>query len=213
LLKGTRYYWRIDERNGAGVTTGTVWSFTATGTLTTLLSDSFTSGSTTNWAPSVGTWGISSDGGNNVYRQSNTSGDGRSFTSTGTSWVDQIVTARVKPTVFNGTDRLVAILGRRQPGVNSYYYATLRNSNRVEIKKLTNGSGSTLASKTFTVSAGTWYPVALEITGTSTTTLRLYIDGVLQLTATDSTSPYTSGVAGLQTFYTSANFDDVLIAR
>ena len=28
LANSGTYYWRIDERNGAGVTTGTVWSFT-----------------------------------------------------------------------------------------------------------------------------------------------------------------------------------------
>jgi lysophospholipase L1-like esterase len=28
LVPGTLYYWRIDERNGSGATTGTVWSFT-----------------------------------------------------------------------------------------------------------------------------------------------------------------------------------------
>jgi uncharacterized repeat protein (TIGR02543 family) len=28
MTPGTTYYWRIDERNGSGVTTGTVWSFT-----------------------------------------------------------------------------------------------------------------------------------------------------------------------------------------
>ncbi|MCX7045115.1 MAG: hypothetical protein NTX50_06485 [Candidatus Sumerlaeota bacterium] len=29
LISGMTYYWRIDERNGNGVTTGTVWTFTA----------------------------------------------------------------------------------------------------------------------------------------------------------------------------------------
>src|SRR6185503_18644851 len=28
LAAGTLYYWRIDEKNGSGTTTGTVWSFT-----------------------------------------------------------------------------------------------------------------------------------------------------------------------------------------
>jgi hypothetical protein len=30
MLTGTTYYWRVDEKNSAGTTTGTVWSFTTT---------------------------------------------------------------------------------------------------------------------------------------------------------------------------------------
>lgn len=31
MSAGTTYYWRVDERNGSGTTTGTVWSFTTAG--------------------------------------------------------------------------------------------------------------------------------------------------------------------------------------
>ena len=48
------------------------------------------------------------------------------------------------------------------------------------------------------LTVGQTYRVRLEMTGTTTTTLKLYVNGVLMLTATDSTSPFTAaGKAGI----------------
>ena len=156
------------------------------------------------WITSVGTWGVVTDGSTKVYRQSNDVGDGRAWSASG-PWTDQVITARVKPTAWNGTDRLVAVVGRLQDATN-YYFASLRSSDRIEIKKLVDGRSTTLASKTLPVSLNAWRTVRFAITGTD---LRLYIDGVLQLSATDST--YASGRAGLATFYATANFDDFVV--
>ena len=156
------------------------------------------------WTTSVGTWGVVTDGSTKVYRQSNDVGDGRAWSTSG-PWTDQVITARVKPTAWNGTDRLVAVVGRLQDATN-YYFATMRSSNRIEIKKLVDGGSTVLASKTFTVSLDAWRTVRFEIIGTD---LRLYIDEVLQLSATDST--YASGRAGLATFYATADFDDFVV--
>jgi pectate lyase len=116
-----------------------------------------------------------------------------------------VITARVKPTAWNGTDRLVAVVGRLQNATN-YYFATMRSSNRIEIKKLVDGHSTLLASTPFKVSLDAWRTVRFEIIGAN---LRLYVDGVLQLSATDST--YASGRAGLATFYATANFDDFVV--
>jgi len=206
LLAGTTYFWRIDERNAAGVTTGALWSFaTAGGGGTTLFSDDFESGTAANWTALSGTWAVVTDG-SKVFRQSNNVDNARASTNAG-PWTDQIITARVKPTAFNGTDRFVAVLGRLQ-NATTYYYATMRSSNKIEIKKLVNGSSTTLASKAFTVSLNTWRTVKLEIVGTS---LRLSIDGTLQLSATDTS--FTSGKVGLATFNATAEFDDVLVTN
>jgi serine/threonine protein kinase len=156
------------------------------------------------WTTSVGTWGVVIDGSTKVYRQSNDVGDGRAWSASG-PWTDKVITARVKPTAWNGTDRLVAVAGRLQNATN-YYFATMRSSNQIEIKKLVDGRSTVLASKPFTVSLNAWRTVRFEIIGTN---LRLYIDGVLQLSATDST--YASGSAGLATFYATANFDDFVV--
>jgi pectate lyase len=156
------------------------------------------------WTTSVGTWDVVTDGSAEVYRQSNAVGDGRAWSTSG-PWTDQVITARVKPTAWNGTDRLVAVVGRLQDATN-YYFATMRSSNRIEIKKLVDGGSTVLASKPFTVSLDTWRTVRFEIIGTD---LRLYIDEVLQLSAADST--YASGRAGLATFYATADFDDFVV--
>jgi len=46
LTGNTVYYWRIDEKNDIGTTTGVVWSFTTTSTIT-IFSDGFESGNFT----------------------------------------------------------------------------------------------------------------------------------------------------------------------
>jgi len=156
------------------------------------------------WTTSVGTWSVVTDGSTKVYRQSNDVGDGRAWIPSG-PWTDMVITARVKPTAWNGTDRLVAVVGRLQNATN-YYFATMRSSNRIEIKKLVDGHSTLLASTPFKVSLDAWRTVRFEIIGAN---LRLYVDGVLQLSATDST--YASGRAGLATFYATANFDDFVV--
>jgi len=77
---------------------------------------------------------------------------------------------------------------------------------RLELKKLVNGSSTTFASKSFTVSPNTWYTVRLEVIGSA---LSLYVNGTLQLTANDS--QFAAGRAGLATFFASAVFDDVVV--
>jgi hypothetical protein len=45
MSSSTTYYWRIDEVNGGGTTTGTVWSFTTAASGTIYFSENFNSGS------------------------------------------------------------------------------------------------------------------------------------------------------------------------
>ena len=51
-----------------------------------------------------------------------------------------------------------------------------------------------LVSKSYAISTGTWYDVKLVVEGTS---IRLYVNGVLQLSATDSS--LSTGAIGLIT--------------
>jgi pectate lyase len=169
---------------------------------TTLFSDDFEDGNSTGWSTSGGSWSVTADG-TKVYRQGGTSADARALA--GSSWGDQSVQARVKPISFNGSDRFVAVLARVQSST-SYYYLALRSSGTLELKKLSSGSSTTLASKSFSVSTGSWYTLRLEARGS---TLTGYVNGAQQLSATDTA--FASGKIGLATFYASASFDDVLV--
>jgi pectate lyase len=169
----------------------------------TLFSDDFEDGNSTGWSGSGGSWSVATDG-SGVLRQSGTSSDARSTAGT-QSWTDYSVQARVKPTAFNGSNRFVAVLARVQSNT-SYYYVALRGNNTVELKKLVNGSSTTLDTASLTVSTNTWYTVRLDVAGTS---LRGYVNGNLLTEATDS--QYSSGRIGVATFYGSANFDDVVV--
>jgi hypothetical protein len=170
----------------------------------TLFSDNFEDGNSTGWTTSGGTWSVGTDG-SLAFRQSATTLDARALAGS-SSWTDYLVQARVKPTAFNGTNRFVAVLARAQ-SATSYYYVAVRSNNTVELKKLTNGTGTTLRSAALTVSINTWYTVGLEVNGS---TLRAFVNGTLVATATDTA--YAAGTAGLATFYATASFDDVVVS-
>jgi pectate lyase len=65
---------------------------------------------------------------------------------------------------------------------------------------------TTLASKTFTVSANQWYNVTFSVIGSS---LKLYVNDTLQLSATDT--KFTAGQIGVGTYYSTAEFDDIVV--
>lgn len=170
----------------------------------TLLSDTFEDGNANGWTVSGGTWSVVTDG-SQAYRQSNTgSSDSRTWTGS-SGWTNYSVQVRVKPLSWNGSNRFVALLARRQ-SATSYYYVTLRSSNLLELKKLVSGSVVTLASRSFTVATGTWYTLRLDVNGSS---LAAYVNGAQQLTATDT--QYTAGDAGVATYFGTASFDDFLV--
>ena len=192
---------------GAGVTTiaiGLAVGLAGSAQAATLLSDDFEDGNSSGWTTNGGSWSVATDG-SRVFRQSGTSSDARALTGS-TSWTDYSVQARVKVTAFNGTDRFAAVLARVQ-GSTSYYYLTLRSSNRIELKRLVSGSSTVLDSAPLSVTTGTYYTLKLEVAGT---TLRGSVNGVLLTEATDTR--WTAGRIGVATFNASANFDDVLVA-
>jgi pectate lyase len=177
--------------------------FTVGAGAATVFSDDFEDGNATGWTTSGGTWTVATDG-DRAYRQGGTSSDARARAGS-TAWNDYTVTADVKPLAFNGTDRFVAVLARVQSNT-SYYYLTLRNSNRIELKKLVGGSSTTLASASFTVTAGTEYRVGLRVRGSALTGT---INGATLLSASDT--QFSTGQVGLATFNASADFDNVRV--
>jgi pectate lyase len=175
----------------------------STASAATLFSDDFEDGNSSGWTTSGGSWSVITDG-SRVFRQSGTSSDARARAGTST-WTDYAVTARVRPTAFNGSNRFVAVLARAQSNT-SYYYLALRQNNTVELKKLVGGSSTTLASAPVTVTLGTWYTLRLEVSGTQ---LRGNVNGGTVLAATDS--QFRSGQIGVATFNASASFDNVVV--
>ncbi len=146
-----------------------------------LFSDNFDDGNASGWTTQNGTWSVVQDGGSYVYKQTSSS-EGRASAGN-TSWTDYAVEANVKVDNWNGTNR-VYVAGRYQDG-NNFYAASLYNSNggKLEIRKKVSGSTTTLATLDYPLTTGTWYTVKLELVGS---TIRMYVNGVLQLTKDDS---------------------------
>ena len=129
----------------------------------TLFSDDFEDGNSTGWTTSGGSWSVATDG-SRVFRQSGTSSDARARAGT-SSWTDYTVTARVKPTAFNGSNRFVAVLARAQSNT-SYYYLALRSNNTVELKKLVERLvHDARHARRSRSPLGTWYTLRLEVSG------------------------------------------------
>ena len=92
------------------------------------------------------------------------------------------------------------VIGRFNTANTSFYMARWENDNTWNIVKWSNGAPTWLATSP-TQSAlvvGETYRVRLEMSGTTNTLLRLYVNGVQKASVTDSSSPFTAaGKAGL----------------
>lgn len=169
-----------------------------------IFTDTFDDGQADGWTTQYGSWSVVTDSGSPVFYQSSTT-EGRARAGNA-SWTDYSVEAKVKVDNWNGSNRTY-VAGRYQDG-NNYYAASLYNSSggKLEIRKKVNGSTTTLAAKNFALSAGTWYTVKLVLNGSQ---LQMYVDGQLQLTATDSS--LSSGGIGLIAYKTVSKFDQVTV--
>ena len=103
---------------------------------------------------------------------------------------------------YKGTFASIAggVIGRYNTGATSFYMARWENDETWNIVKWSNGAPAWLASTAVlpNLTVGQTYRVRLEMSGAATTTLKLYVNGVLLLTTTDSTSPFTAaGKAGI----------------
>jgi hypothetical protein len=176
---------------------------------TTLLTDNFQDGNAAGWTANAASWSVVNDGtGNLVYQQSN-SATGDFYSTNGTGWSNQIVEADLKATAFDleATEDWLG-LGARYIDFNNHYYVTLRSTNTLVLRKAVGGSFTTLDSATFTVGTGTTYRVRLEVIGTS---IKVYVNGVVQLEATDSS--HSSGGVILRTFRAATQYDNVQVLR
>jgi len=88
----------------------------------------------------------------------------------------------------------MGVLVRRQGGADSYYGLFILTGGAILFKR-TAGSNTTLAYDEITRAVGSL--LKLTVTGTTTTTLTAYYNSVQILTVNDSSSPFTSGSAGV----------------
>jgi hypothetical protein len=132
-------------------------------------------------------------------RQTSVAGDARMATGVPTD--DQVVQFTTIPRSFAaGNDRWFGVMARFVDASN-YYYMTVRSSNTLSLRKLTNGAITVLATVPLTVSADSSYALRLEAVGNQ---LRGYVNGRLLLEATDTT--HARGMGGVVMYKTSADF-------
>lgn len=122
---------------------------------------------------------------------------------TGIATGDQIVHARMRKTGGAGNNNWFGVVARfRDPG--NYYYVTLRNNNTVALRKLVSGAIVELDSTALTIADNTYYRVRFEAIGSQ---LRVYINDVLRLEATDTSHPI--GRFGAVMYRTTAQYDSI----
>ncbi|HET9862429.1 MAG TPA: hypothetical protein VFP37_03240 [Steroidobacteraceae bacterium] len=147
-----------------------------------------------------GQWGAAS----NTLAQTSVAGDARALI--GTPVDDQVVALRVRPTAFAAgsptQERWVGLIARYTDDRN-YYYVTLRNSNKLSLKKVVNGAIFELGAVPASVAVGSSYALRLEATGAD---LRLYLNGALVIQSVDSS--HAKGRGGAVTYKAAAQFDD-----
>ena len=198
----------MDRSSGRVLTVAAVLAFAfaaPAGAQTVLFTDDFEDGNANGWTAFGGTWSVVTDG-TRVYRQSSGSSRYRSGAGS-TAWTNYSVEARVKPTTWNGTDRFAGLAARLRDRYNGYVLA-LRSSGRVEMLRIVSGTSTALASRPFPVTLGTWYTLRIDVVGT---TLRGYVNGALQFTATDGT--FAAGLVGGATDYATASFDNFRVTE
>ncbi|MFL6575195.1 MAG: hypothetical protein ACJ8MR_01145 [Povalibacter sp.] len=182
-----------------------VWDLPTTFTQPQTMQDDFEDGNDAGWSRLPGsTFAIVNTSAGRVYQQTSVAGDAGSYFGTD-AWKDQAIETDATATAFNGSDRWFGVAVRRKDASN-YYYATLRQSNVVSLRKMVNGAITTLVSKPLPVALNRNYRLRLEAVGTR---LRVYVDGVLQLEAIDKS--HSAGQAGLQMYRTSAQYDNVVV--
>jgi hypothetical protein len=154
--------------------------------------------------PETGTWSIFLDG-TNTYRSASADVIARTVVGE-TTWGDYTAESRVKVAAWgNATFRTAGLLAHYQDADN--YYLFIHDNGSLQIRRKVGGTLTTLASKAHTLALGTSYLFKAELSGA---TLRFFIDGVQELTATDTTLQ--AGKAGLVSAYADARYDDVKVS-
>lgn len=170
-----------------------------------LVQDDFQTGVAAQWTTLPGSqFAVTSNGATQVFRQSSLAGDAGAVHPS--SLTNQSVSADIRPTAFNGADRWFGLMTRYTDNAN-YYYVTVRSSGVIALRRMFRGVVTQLASVPLDVAAGQDYRITLESSGSYHA---VYVDGVLLMQRYDTS--LRSGRAGLRTFRTAAEFDNVVVS-
>ncbi|MFI7542771.1 family 16 glycoside hydrolase [Actinoplanes sp. NPDC049599] len=169
----------------------------------TFFSDTFDDGDASGWAKTGGSWSVVADG-SPAYRQASTGANAK--TQAGDpAWTDYTVRARVRPITFATPARSVGITAR-STSMSSYYALVLTGGGAAQLQRVANGTVTTLGTAAVGVTPGTWYTLALRVTGSA---LAGSVNGTQVVQAADTA--FGAGRIGLVTSYASASFDDVVV--
>ncbi len=187
---------------GVALMTAAAVIFSQSANAATEFSATFEDGSISSWSKSGGTWVVGTDG-SRVAQQTNTGSENARLFNASTSLTNYTVQARVKP-VSLGSNGFVSLLARSSGSTTFYRLALL--TGRAELQAVNGGSVTVLGSSSRTIANGTWYTLAITTNGT---TISGSINGAQFATGTSSVS--SAGRIGLQTSFSSALYDDVLV--
>ncbi len=185
-----------------------VYDLPTTLTQPATVQDNFEDGNAADWTPQAGSsFAVATTSTSRVYRQSSTTGNAASLWSN-TDRTNQAIEADLKPTAYSTTtgDKWFGLVSR-YTDANNYYYVTIRNNNTVLLRRMVNGTFTTLASAPLSVALNRSYRVRLENIGTR---LRLFVDNRLLADASDAT--HRQGRAGVMMFRTRADIDNVVVS-
>jgi hypothetical protein len=128
------------------------------------------------------------------------------FALVGMTTDDEIVESRMRVDAFNpaSTAAWAGVVARHGDRAH-YYLLAMRSNGAVQLRKVDESATTLLAGRVLPVTPGTDYLLRLDVTGDR---LRGYVDGVLQVEATDDALK--RGRAGLATYQTKASFASFL---
>ena len=168
-----------------------------------LFTDSFQTGSASQWTPAGGSWYVVADGGE-VYQQTNASGSTYSYAGN-TNWCNYSLEAAVK--VLSGA---TATVNFRYIDPNNYYAVELSpgSPGTIALNKKFAGINTTLQTLSYPMKTGVQYTVDVTAEGPF---LCVYINGVLELFVIDSS--IINGQIALGTYNAAAEFDNVVVSQ
>ncbi|MGO4182450.1 right-handed parallel beta-helix repeat-containing protein [Paenibacillus sp. TAF43_2] len=171
-----------------------------------LLSENFES-SSGRWTVQSGNWSVVTDSGSKKYRQTDYSG---SLATAGIdSWSNYTLASDIQISNTAGSGGF-ANLVFRVTDANNKYFVYIGNMHGIAIKKTIAGTQTVLASKAHTINVGTTYRVSVEVIGNQ---INLYVDGILQLSATDPAFTFSKGRIGLETYNATVLYDNVILTE
>jgi len=174
------------------------------GATSPLYFDDYSDGNSNGWTPVAGTWAVVMDG-SKVYQQSATGGNAAS-TAGSLAWCNYELSAKVRPLTV-GADGMFGLNARYVDSSNFYSFQYSNSTGNLQITKTVAGATTTLQSMPYAMVSGISYTLKAVLNGAI---LELYVNGVKELAALDST--FSSGKIALGTFASTAQFDEILVA-